>query len=90
MNKIGSVYFYAMMVGLVIIVLAMALAPAVMFSTNTARNASSDDAVGLDCSNDSISNFDKAACVTTDLTFFYFIAALIFIGGAIIVSRIIF
>jgi hypothetical protein len=45
---------------------------------------------GLDCSNSSISSFDKATCYVVDLNIFYFIAGLIFIGGAFVTSKIIF
>jgi hypothetical protein len=89
-NKKGSVLIYSIMVGLVVIILALALAPAVSESIGTARNASVGDTIGLNCTSGLISNFDKAACVASDLTIFYFISALIFIGGAIIVSRVIF
>jgi hypothetical protein len=78
------------MVGLVVIILALALAPAISESIGTARNASSGDTIGLDCDNVSISNYDKATCVASDLTLFYFVAALIFIGGAIVVARVVF
>jgi hypothetical protein len=90
LNNKGSVFIYGMMVGLIIIILGMALAPAVSQFTNGARNTTTADSLGMNCSNSSISNFDKAACVSTDLTLFYFGAAIIFIGGAIIISRIIF
>jgi len=90
MNNKGQVIFYGVMLGLTIIVLALALAPAVMNSTNAARNATLGDTVGLDCANASISNFDKATCTVTDLNLFYFIGGLIFIAGAVITAKIIF
>ncbi len=55
-----------------------------------ARNVSTDSSVGLDCDNSSISNFDKAACVASDITLPYFIGFLLFFAGAIVVGRIIF
>lgn len=78
------------MIGLVVAILALALAPAVKQSTDTARNQSTNNSVGLDCSNDSISNFNKAACVATDITLPYFIGFLLLFAGAIVVGRIIF
>ncbi len=90
MNKKGSVVIYGLCLGLLIIILALALAPVVKNLTDGARNETSGDTVGLDCDNDSISNFDKGACVATDLTLFYFIGSLIFIGGLIITSKIVF
>ena len=78
------------MIGLVVAILALALAPAVKESTDLARNASTDSSVGLNCSSDSISNFDKATCVATDITLPYFIGFLLFMAGAIAMGRIIF
>lgn len=45
---------------------------------------------GLDCSNSSISNFDKATCYVVDMNLFYFIGALIFIAGGIITAKFLF
>ena len=89
-NNKGQVIFYALMVGLVIAILALALAPAVQESINLARNQSTDSSIGLDCDNESISNFDKAACVTTDITLPYFIGFLIFLAGAVVLGRMVF
>jgi len=90
MNKSGSVVIYTLMIGMVIIILALALAPLVQDFTTSAMNSTSGDTAGLDCDNSSISNFDKATCVSTDLTLFYFIGALIFIAGLIITSKVVF
>ena len=90
MNKKGQVVFYGMMVGLAVIILALALAPAVQQVTTDARNVTNGDTLGLDCSNSSISNYDKAACYTTDFSLFYIIGSIILIGGGIIVAKIIF
>lgn len=88
MNKKGSVVIYTMMIGILIIILALALAPSVQDTISNAMSPSSEDAIGLDCDNESISNFDKAACVGADLTLFYFIGTLIFIGGIIITAKV--
>ncbi|MFP4457164.1 MAG: hypothetical protein ACLFPS_05835 [Clostridia bacterium] len=90
MNKKGQLAFYSLMLGLLIIILALALAPSVSYFTNSARNATSGDTLGLDCDNESISNFNKAACIATDVNLFYFVGSLILIGGGIITARIIF
>ena len=90
MNKSGSVIIFAMMLGMVIIILALALAPAAQDFITSAMNESSGDAIGLDCTNESISSFDKAACIATDLTLFYFVGILIFIGGLVITAKITF
>jgi len=83
MRKKGSVLMYGMMLGLVILILALALAPSVTQFTTTARTS-------LDCTNESISTFDRATCYATDLSPFYFIGGLIFIAGAIVTSKILF
>ena len=90
MNNKGQVIMVTFMIGLVVLILTLALAPAVKESTDLARNASTDSSIGLDCDNESISNFDKASCVATDITLPYFIGFLIFFAGAIIVGRLVF
>ena len=90
MNDKGSTMFYGIMLGFVIIIVALALAPAVSEFNTIARNVTTGDAYGLDCSNSSISNFDKATCTAIDINLFYFIATIIFIGGAAVTAKIIF
>ena len=85
-NKQGSVVVYGLMVGLVILILGLALAPAVSEFTTGAMN----ETTGLNCSSELISNFDKAACVANDLTLLYFIGGVILIAGAIITAKIVF
>ena len=46
--------------------------------------------IGLDCSNSSISTYDKGACMVADLTIFHFIGGLIFIAGAVLTAKLIF
>jgi len=99
MKRKGSALLFSLMLGLTIIVLALALAPAVKTQIDNVRNTTYSESIdgdsnpvqltGLDCENPSISKYDKAACVTTDLTIFYFIAGLIFVAGSIITARII-
>lgn len=90
MNQKGQIWGYSLMLGLVIIVLALALAPAGRDFVSSAMNQTVGDTLGLDCTNESISNFDKGACVVTDFSQAYFFGGLILIGGAIVVSRIVF
>jgi hypothetical protein len=85
MNKKGSIIIYGLMLGMTVIILALALAPAVQDFTNTTMSAEN-----LDCDNESISNFDKGSCVAVDLGLFYFIGALILIGGSLVGAKIIF
>ena len=87
MNDRGSFVIYGLMIGMVIMILALALAPAISQFTTGAMNETDGDRVGLDCNNTSISNFDKATCVATDLTLFYFIAFLIFLAGAVVTAK---
>ena len=89
-NKQGQVFFYTMMIAVVFILSALAFAPAIKQFSDTARNASSETQVGLDCSNASISSFDKANCIVVDLYNPYFVGFLIFFAGAIIVARLVF
>jgi len=90
MNSKGSVMIYSIMLALVVIILTMALAPVGKSFIDSAMNKTVGDTVGLDCSNSSISNFDKATCVVTDFSLFYFFGGLIFIAGLVITGRIIF
>jgi len=83
MNKKGSVLIYAMMVGLVVILLGLYLAPSIQEFTNTTMTS-------LDCNNESISNFIHGTCVAVDLGGFYFIGAIILIGGAFMTMRLVF
>lgn len=92
MNERGQmgVAIYGIMLGVIIMILAFALAPAGQESVATAMNGTVGDVIGLDCSNTSISNFDKGTCIITDFSFPYFFGGLILIGGAIMTARIIF
>lgn len=92
MNNKGqvAVWAYGLMLGIVIIILALGIAPATNEVTQNAMNVSTGDSVGLDCSNSSISNFDKGTCVTADYGQTFFIGGLLFIGGAVIAARFVF
>jgi len=90
-NTRGSFVIYSLMVGMVILILALALAPAIADFVGDARNVTDGDSVGLNCSySDNISNFDKATCIATDLMLFYFIGFLIFLAGAVITAKFVF
>ena len=90
MNKKGQIAIYALMLGVSIIILAIALAGPVRDFVQTAMSPTSGDTYGMDCSNANISLFDKIACNAIDLYQLWFIGSLILIGGAIITSKIIF
>ena len=90
-NKNGQVMVYGLMLGVAIIILALSLAGPVKQSVSNARNTTSEfGGSGLDCNNASISDFDKAACLSSDISLPYFIGILIVIGGIVITAKIIF
>lgn len=88
MNKKGQMVFYTLMLGLVILVLALALAPAGKKFIDDAMNSSTGDFIGLDCSNDSVNNFVKGTCIVTDFSLFYFFGGIILIGLGVIGANI--
>ena len=81
---------YGLMLGLVVIILALALAPTLQEFTGNAMNQTVGDTIGLDCDNVTISNFDKATCVATDLSMFYFIGFMLFLGASLITAKLVF
>ena len=89
MNNKGQIFFYGMMLGLVIIVLALALAPSVRDFTESAMNDTVGDTLGLNCTSTD-SNFIKATCVVVDISIFYVIGTLLLIGGAVIAGKLLF
>ena len=82
MNKKGSLAIVLFMIGIVFFVLGLALAPALVDTTNEAR-----DSNNLNCSSDLISNQDKAICYQVD-TFPILYIGLLFGLGGIILGRI--
>ena len=94
MDKKGQVVFYTLMIGIVFILLAIALAPVLKESIDNARSnnytvhpSAPGNSTGLNCEDASISKYDKATCVVTDLTLFHFIIGLVVLGGAVIAAR---
>lgn len=85
----GQVFFVTMMIALVFIILALAFSPVIKQFSDNARNQTTDTQVGLDCSNASISDFDRANCLFVDYMNPYFTGFLIFAAGAIIVAKLI-
>ncbi len=90
MNKKGQVILLTFMIGLTFLLLALYLAPALQETIKIARNESSTNTIGLDCGNESISNFDKGACVVSDISLPYFVGFLLFAAGAVTVGRVMF
>lgn len=93
-NKRGSVIIFSMMIAIVVIILGLALSPAISEITTIARNnvtvENGINITGMDCNNESIDNFVKAACVSTDISLFYFISAVLLIGFAVIGAKVAF
>ena len=87
MNRSGQVFFVTLMIALCFIILALAFAPVIRDFIVNAQAPTSDTAVGLDCSNSSISSFDKASCLFVDAFNPYFIGFLIAAAGAIIAAK---
>ena len=89
-SKRASVAIYTLMIGVVIIITALAMSPILQDFTTSAMNESTENSLGMDCDNNSISSFTKSACLATDLSLFYFIGVIIFLGGIIISSKVVF
>lgn len=86
-GKKGSItILYGFMLGLTILVLALALSPSVKQFTDSARNETSGDVLGMNCST-TTDNFVKVSCYATDLNLFLFIGFLIFLAGSIITAK---
>ena len=68
MNNKGQVLFYSFMLGILILVLALALTAPVKQSIDSIRNTTTiEGAPGLDCQNSSISIYDQGVCLVADL-----------------------
>ena len=90
MNSRGQIWGYAVMLSMVLLVLALALAPAVATFASEAMNTTTDSRIGLDCNNESINNFAKGSCTILDFSQAYFIGGIILIALAVLTARIVF
>lgn len=91
MNERGFVALFTVMVAVAIIILALALAPVVKTFVDNSRNGTTwDGTSGLDCSNTTISEFDKASCTAVDIYNPVFFGVLIAIAGAVIGAKVVF
>ena len=82
MNNKGQVIALTFMIALVLVLLALGLAPAVKEQVDTSRGT-------MDCDNDSISTYDKAGCLVADISMFQFIAGIIFLAGGVVAAKVI-
>jgi hypothetical protein len=85
MNNRGQVFFFTLMFGVILLLFALAVAQPYREITDDARTE-------LDCSNDTISDYDKNTCLITDINLPMFVGFLIFlaiavIGGIIAIRR---
>jgi flagellar basal body-associated protein FliL len=87
MNKKGIVSIVLIMLGVVIVIFAIAVSPVIRVFTEDARNESSGDKTGLNCSSNLISDYDKATCLSLDLYNPLFIGILIGMVGIIFAAR---
>lgn len=86
------------MLALVVVILAIAFAQPINETTTSAMSDNATDVYGLeaeaghglDCSNSSISDFQKAGCWVTDIGQAYFFWGVLAFAGVIIASKIIF
>ena len=89
MNKRGQVAIYALMLSVVVVILGLAFAPVIQqFTGFTRGNSTSEFVQGLDCTNESISDFNKGTCVFEDLKSPYFFFVVITCAGIIIGAKI--
>lgn len=77
MNKKGTVIFFALMLAVVFFLLGLALAPAL-------TEVVDESMTRLDCTNSSISSFDKGTCTIMDLNSPLFIAFIFSLAGGIL------
>lgn len=94
MNKQGQVFFFTLMLAIVAIILALALSPAIKDFVTEARNETgASGEPGLHCSNitegGTLTDFDRATCIITDLTLPYWIGIVLGLAGAAIGARLI-
>ncbi len=88
-NNRGQAFFYTLMLGTVLVVLALALTPVVRQFVDTARSPTTNETVGLDCGNSTISDFNKAQCLITDVATPYFFYGILSIAGIVVGAKLI-
>lgn len=87
MNNNGQVVFFALMLGICIIIVALGIIPVLKTFVDDARAPTSDTAVGLDCNNETISDYQKGQCMITDVSLPYFFLGLIAIALLVIGAK---
>lgn len=89
MNKKGQVIFYGLMLAVVVIIVAMVLAPVIKNHLDGVMGPNTATTQGLDCTNSSIPDFQKGQCVVTDWSQVYFFFGLLAVAGVVIGAKII-
>lgn len=77
-NKRAQTFFIFFMLALAIIIVVLGAAPSLKQVTDDARASGQ-----LDCANTSISDFDKGACTTSDISIFLWIGGMVAIAGIV-------
>lgn len=90
MNNRGTVIFYTIMLSVVLIVILLAMTPVVKTFVDDARGNTTEDHQGLDCTNSTatISNFQEAQCIVTDLATPYYFFGMLAIAGIVIGAKV--
>ena len=84
LNKKGSNVFVYLMIGITFFVLGLALTPAITDITNEATSTTQ-----LNCSDDSISDQNKAVCTSLDIQPFLFFGTVMGLAGIILAGAVI-
>lgn len=87
LNNRGQIVFYTLMLSVAIIVITLAMVVVVKSFVEEARSPTDTDSIGLDCNNSTISDFQQAQCVLTDLATPYFFFGMIAIAGMVIGAK---
>ena len=90
MNNKGQVMIYTTMLAIIVVILALNLAPVIKDFNDIARNETTDSSIGLNCTSTLISDYDKAACTGLDMGLSLFFLSLLAIAGLIIGAKVIY
>ena len=94
LNNKGQVIFFGLMIGITVIVLALALAPVLGEFTDGAMNETDVlGGQGLNCTSTTLSWADEGACLIVDFSLPYFILSLmaiglIYLGGKFVIENV--
>ena len=83
MDKKSQTIIVWIMLGIMTFIVALVVSPVMKDEVTTTMGATS----GLDCTNSTISTFQKATCTTVDFGYFYFISILVAISIAFVAGK---